>query len=119
MIEALEVEDLDAEAAHVAVDLEATHGVLDAEADAWKVASVVDEVEAMEAAEAEVEAILREDVLRRALLDPEGEARERRKARAQRLRGSLRWNFAGRSLKVANDRFREHEAKREMCSWGL
>ena len=53
----------------------------------WK-ASGVEEVEALEAAEAEVEAILREDVLRRALLDPEGEARQRRKAKAQRLRGS-------------------------------
>lgn len=77
------------------------------------VAEVVDATQAAEAAEAEVEAIMREEVLCRALLDPEGEARRRRiQARKLRRKG-LRWNFAGRSAKASNDRFREHEVDLE------
>ncbi|CAK8993505.1 unnamed protein product [Durusdinium trenchii] len=55
---------------------------------------------------------MREDVLRRALLDPEGEAR-RRRVQARRRQGRLRWNFTGRTLKARNDRFREHEVDLE------
>lgn len=77
------------------------------------VAEVVAATQATEAAEAEVEAIMREEVLCRALLDPEGEARRRRiQARKLRRKG-LRWNFAGRSARASNDRFREHEVDLE------
>eukprot|EP00435_Cladocopium_sp_Y103_P048772 s1844_g14.t1 len=77
------------------------------------VAEVVDATQAAEAAEAEIEAIMREEVLCRALLDPEGEARRRRvQARKSRRKG-LRWNFAGRSAKASSDRFREHEVDLE------
>ncbi|CAE7888131.1 unnamed protein product, partial [Symbiodinium necroappetens] len=75
----------------------------------------VDAVEAAEAAEAEVEAIMKEEVLRRALLDPEGEARRRRVLARKSQSGRRRWNFAGRAARArsGDDRYREHEVDLE------
>ena len=81
---------------------------------AERVAEAVDATQAAEAAEAEIEAIMREEVLCRAILDPEGEARRRRiQARKAKGRKGLRWNFAGRASRGSNDRFREHEVDLE------
>ncbi|CAE7505797.1 unnamed protein product [Symbiodinium sp. CCMP2592] len=82
---------------------------------AQAVAEAVDAVEAAEAAEAEVEAIMKEEVLRRALLDPEGEARRRRVLARKSQSGRRRWNFAGRAARArsGDDRYREHEVDLE------
>jgi len=99
-----------------AVQLEVEEGQSDTvqKTTAERVAEVVDATQAAEAAEAEVEAIMREEVLCRALLDPEGEARRRRiQARKLRSRKGLKWNFTGRAAKASNDRFREHEVDLE------
>ncbi|CAE7684560.1 unnamed protein product [Symbiodinium pilosum] len=78
------------------------------------VAEALKAMEATNAAEDEVEAIMEEEDLRRALLDPEGEAR-RRRVQARKSHRGQRWNFAGRAARwrCGDDRFREHEVDLE------